>query len=83
MRRRQSRRVPESSAAGVAGKKQGDRLTGQDKARLRDYLRKKHGASGDGKKRITLKSSSTFKSDFAIIWLSVLRERDSPPCAGR
>src|SRR5690348_2109581 len=47
------------SAAGVAGKKQGDRLTEQDKTRLLDYLRKQHGAAGDGKKRITLTRKST------------------------
>ena len=34
------------SAAGVAGKKQGDKLTEQDKTRLLDYLRKQHGAAG-------------------------------------
>jgi translation initiation factor IF-2 len=42
------------SAAGVADKKQGDSLTEQDKTRLLDYLRRQHGAGGDGKKRITL-----------------------------
>jgi translation initiation factor IF-2 len=47
------------SAAGVAGKKQGDGLTEQDKTRLLDYLRKQHGAAGDGKKRITLTRKST------------------------
>src|SRR6476661_1624850 len=47
------------SAAGVAGKKQGDRLTEQDKTRLLDYLRKQHGAGGDGKKRITLTRKQT------------------------
>ena len=47
------------SAAGVAGKKQGDRLTEQDKTRLLDYLRKQHGAAGDGKKRITLTRKQT------------------------
>src|SRR5919108_405898 len=39
------------SAAGVAGKKQGDKLTEQDKTRLLDYLRKQHGAAGDGRRR--------------------------------
>ena len=33
------------AAAGVAGKKQGDKLTEQDKTRLLDYLRKQHGAA--------------------------------------
>ena len=47
------------SAAGVAAKRQGDTLTEQDKTRLLDYLRKQHGAGGDGKKRITLTRKST------------------------
>src|SRR4051794_2684892 len=47
------------TAAGVAGKKQGDNLSEQDKTRLLDYLRKQHGAGGDGKKRITLTRKST------------------------
>jgi len=47
------------TAAGVAGKKQGDKLTEQDKTRLLDYLRKQHGAGGDGKKRITLTRKQT------------------------
>ena len=47
------------SAAGVAGKKQGDKLTEQDKTRLLDYLRRQHGAGGDGKKRITLTRKQT------------------------
>src|SRR6476620_8105031 len=47
------------SAAGVADKKQGDSLTEQDKTRLLDYLRKQHGAGGDGKKRITLTRKQT------------------------
>ena len=47
------------SAAGVAGKRQGDKLTEQDKTRLLDYLRKQHGAAGDGKKRITLTRKQT------------------------
>jgi translation initiation factor IF-2 len=47
------------SAAGVGGKKQGDNLTEQDKTRLLDYLRRQHGAGGDGKKRITLTRKST------------------------
>src|SRR3954451_9996687 len=45
--------------AGVAGKKQGDNLSEQDKTRLLDYLRRQHGAAGDGKKRITLTRRST------------------------
>src|SRR6476620_5553030 len=47
------------SAAVVAAKKQGDTLTEQDKTRLLDYLRRQHGAGGDGKKRITLTRKST------------------------
>jgi translation initiation factor IF-2 len=47
------------SAAGVAGKKQGDKLTEQDKTRLLDYLRRQHGAGSDGKKRITLTRKQT------------------------
>ena len=51
------------SAAGVAGKKQGDKLTEQDKTRLLDYLRRQHSAgvpgAGDGKKRITLTRKQT------------------------
>ncbi len=47
------------TAAGVAGKRQGDKLTEQDKTRLLDYLRKQHGAAGDGKKRITLTRKQT------------------------
>src|SRR5436190_3901953 len=47
------------TAAGVAGKKQGDNLSEQDKTRLLDYLRKQHGAGGDGKKRITLTRRQT------------------------
>src|SRR4029077_12371259 len=47
------------NAAGVAGKRQGDKLTEQDKTRLLDYLRKQHGAAGDGKKRITLTRKQT------------------------
>src|SRR6476646_263355 len=47
------------TAAGVAGKKQGDNLSEQDKTRLLDYLRKQHGAQGDAKKRITLTRKQT------------------------
>src|SRR5436190_13074114 len=47
------------AAAGVAGKREGDKLTEQDKSRLLDYLRKQHGAGGDGKKRITLTRRQT------------------------
>ena len=47
------------AAAGVAGKRQGDKLTEQDKTRLLDYLRKQHGAAADAKKRITLTRKQT------------------------
>ena len=46
------------AAAGVAGKKQGDRLSEQDKTRLLDYLRKQHGGQ-DQKKKITLTRKQT------------------------
>ena len=45
--------------AGVAGKKQGDNLSEQDKTRLLDYLRKQHGAAGEPKKKITLTRKQT------------------------
>src|SRR5919204_208591 len=35
------------SAAAVAGKKQGDKLTEQDKTRLLEHLRKQHGAAAE------------------------------------
>ena len=47
------------AAAGVAGKREGDKPTEIDKTRLLDYLRKQHGAAGDGKKRITLTRRQT------------------------
>ncbi|MFO1314280.1 MAG: translation initiation factor IF-2 [Burkholderiales bacterium] len=47
------------SAAGVDGKKEGDKLTEQDKTRLLDYLRKQHGAAAEPKKRITLTRKQT------------------------
>jgi len=47
------------AAAGVAGKREGDKLTEQDKTRLLDYLRKAHGAAGEAKKRITLTRKQT------------------------
>src|SRR5262249_12978985 len=40
--------------AGVAGKKQGDNLSEQDKTKLLDYLRKQHGVAGGPKKKITV-----------------------------
>jgi translation initiation factor IF-2 len=51
--------IEQLAAAGVGGKKQGDGLTEQDKTRLLEYLRRQHGAAGDGKKRITLTRKST------------------------
>ncbi len=47
------------SAAGVTDKREGDKLTEQDKTRLLDYLRKQHGAQADAKKRITLTRKQT------------------------
>jgi translation initiation factor IF-2 len=44
--------------AGVAGKKEGDKLSEQDKTRLLDYLRKQHGGQ-DQKKKITLTRKHT------------------------
>src|ERR1700675_372686 len=46
------------AAAGVAGKKQGDKLSEQDKTRLLDYLRKQHGGM-EQKKKITLTRKQT------------------------
>ncbi len=45
--------------AGVAGKKEGDDLSEQDKTKLLDYLRKQHGAAGESKKKITLTRKQT------------------------
>ncbi len=47
------------AAAGVDGKKEGDKLTELDKTRLLDYLRKQHGAAAEPKKRITLTRKQT------------------------
>jgi len=44
--------------AGVAGKKEGDRLSEHDKTRLLDYLRKQHGGQ-EQKKKITLTRKQT------------------------
>jgi len=46
------------AAAGVGSKKQGDKLSEQDKTRLLDYLRKQHGGQ-DQKKKITLTRKQT------------------------
>src|SRR5512138_3887068 len=45
--------------AGVAGKKEGDKLSETDKTKLLDYLRRQHGAAGDAKKKITLTRKQT------------------------
>ncbi len=45
--------------AGVAGKKQGDALSEQDKTRLLEYLQKQHGSAGEPKKKITLTRKQT------------------------
>ena len=46
------------TAAGVGGKKEGDKLSEQDKTRLLDYLRKQHGGL-ELKKKITLTRKQT------------------------
>src|SRR5437870_7001974 len=46
------------AAAGVAGKREGDKLSEQDKTRLLDYLRRQHGAL-EQKKKITLTRKQT------------------------
>jgi len=51
--------VEQLTAAGVDGKKEGDKLTEQDKTRLLEYLRKQHGAAAEPKKRITLTRKQT------------------------
>src|SRR5512147_2017751 len=45
--------------AGVAGKKEGDKLSETDKTKLLDYLRKQHGAAAEPKKKITLTRKQT------------------------
>ena len=45
--------------AGVAGKKEGDNLSEQDKTKLLDYLRRQHGGAGEEKKKITLTRKQT------------------------
>src|SRR5512143_1413948 len=45
--------------AGVAGKKEGDKLSEVDKTRLLEYLQKQHGAAGEPKKKITLTRKQT------------------------
>src|SRR2546430_13260414 len=51
-------RLEQLAKAGVGGKKEGDRLSEQDKTRLLDYLRKQHGGQ-DLKKKITLTRKQT------------------------
>ncbi|HYR00733.1 MAG TPA: translation initiation factor IF-2 N-terminal domain-containing protein, partial [Casimicrobiaceae bacterium] len=45
--------------AGVAGKKEGDKISEVDKTRLLEYLQKQHGAAGEPKKKITLTRKQT------------------------
>jgi len=45
--------------AGVAGKKQGDALSEQDKTKLLEYLQRQHGAASEPKKKITLTRKQT------------------------
>jgi len=47
------------SKAGVAGKREGDNLSEQDKTKLLEYLQKQHGAAGEPKKKITLTRKQT------------------------
>ena len=46
-------------AAGVAGKKAGDKLSEQDKTLLLDFLRRQHGGLQQDKKKITLTRKQT------------------------
>src|SRR5437867_6378009 len=46
------------AAAGLTGKKEGDKLSEQDKTRLLDYLRRQHGGL-EQKKKITLTRKQT------------------------
>src|SRR4029450_14158428 len=45
--------------AGVAGKKEGDKLSEVDKTKLLEYLQKQHGAAGEPKKKSTLTRNQT------------------------
>ena len=45
--------------AGVAGKKEGDKLSEIDKTKLLEFLQKQHGAAGEPKKKITLTRKQT------------------------
>jgi translation initiation factor IF-2 len=45
--------------AGVAGKKEGDKISEVDKTKLLEYLQKQHGAAGEPKKKITLTRKQT------------------------
>ena len=45
--------------AGVDGKREGDKLSEQDKTKLLEYLHKQHGAAGEPKKKITLTRKQT------------------------
>ncbi len=45
--------------AGVAGKREGDKLSEVDKTKLLEYLQKQHGAAGEPKKKITLTRKQT------------------------
>jgi translation initiation factor IF-2 len=45
--------------AGVAGKREGDGLSEQDKTKLLEYLQRQHGAAGEPKRKITLTRKQT------------------------
>ncbi|MDR0771329.1 MAG: translation initiation factor IF-2 [Burkholderiales bacterium] len=47
------------AAAGIEGKKAGDKLTAKDKTALLDHLRQQHGTAVEPKKRITLTRKET------------------------
>lgn len=51
--------IQQLAAAGIEGKKAGDKLTARDKAELLEYLQKQHGGTAAPKKRITLTRKQT------------------------
>ena len=61
--------------AGVAGKKEGDKLSEVDKTKLLEYLQKQHGAAGEPKKKITLTRKQTTEIKAADRWARPARSR--------
>ncbi|MDR1529893.1 MAG: translation initiation factor IF-2 [Burkholderiales bacterium] len=51
--------IEQLAAAGIEGKKAGDKLTARDKSELLEYLQKQHGGAMVPKKRITLTRKQT------------------------